>query len=40
MAAVERMGVERAPLGAYAPASRGAVAFRDLWAEIARRLWP
>ena len=39
VAAVERMGVERAPLATYAPTSRGAVAFRDLWAEIAGRLW-
>ena len=40
VAAVERMGVERAPLGSYAPVSRGALAFRDLWGEIACRLWP
>lgn len=40
IAAVERMGIERAPLGAYAPRSRGAVAYRELWAEIAGRLWP
>jgi chromosome partitioning protein len=40
VAAVERMGVERAPLGAYAPVSPGALAFRDLWGEIAGRLWP
>lgn len=39
VAAVERMGVERAPLATYAPTSRGAVAFRDLWTEIAGRLW-
>jgi cellulose biosynthesis protein BcsQ len=38
-AAVERMGVERAPLGIGAPVSRGAAAFRDLWSEIATRLW-
>jgi cellulose biosynthesis protein BcsQ len=38
-AAVERMGVARAPLGIGAPTSRGAGAFRALWAEIASRLW-
>lgn len=38
--AVERMGVERAPVATYAPATAAARAFRDLWAEIARRLWP
>ncbi|MET0145507.1 MAG: ParA family protein [Ilumatobacteraceae bacterium] len=40
VAAVERMGVARAPLGTYAPSSRGAVAFRNLWADIAAHLWP
>jgi chromosome partitioning protein len=39
IATVERMGVERAPLAAFAPAARGTFAFRDLWAEIAVRLW-
>jgi chromosome partitioning protein len=38
-ASVERMGVERAPIAAFAASSRGTVAFRDLWAEIAERLW-
>ncbi len=38
-AAVERMGVERAPLGIGAPTSNGAAAFGALWAEIASRLW-
>jgi chromosome partitioning protein len=38
-ATVERMGVERMPLAAFAPTSRGTVAFRDLWAEIAGHLW-
>ena len=37
--AVERMGVERAPVGAFAPSSVAARAFRDLWAEMAARLW-
>lgn len=39
VATVERMGVERAPLGEFAPTSRGAIAYRELWAEIATRLW-
>ncbi len=39
VAAVERMGLERAPLAVYAPSTRGAVAFRDLWSEIAARVW-
>lgn len=38
--AVERMGVERAPVAAFAPTTVAARAFGDLWAEIARRLWP
>ncbi len=36
---VERMGPERAPLGAYAPSSLAAQAFAGLWAEIGARLW-
>lgn len=36
---VERMGVERAPVAAYAPSSAAAVAFRSLWSEVAGRLW-
>ena len=39
IATVERMGVERAPLAAFAPTARGTFAFRDLWAEIADHLW-
>jgi cellulose biosynthesis protein BcsQ len=39
VAAVERMGVERAPLGTFAPSGRGTVAFRELWAEVAEHLW-
>ncbi|MET0326183.1 MAG: ParA family protein [Ilumatobacteraceae bacterium] len=39
VAAVERMGTERAPLGVFAPSSPGAVASRQLWAEIATRVW-
>src|SRR5262249_23545520 len=38
-ATVERMGVERAPLAAFAPSARGSLAFRDRWAEIAGHLW-
>ncbi len=39
VASVERMGVERAPLAAFAPTGRGTIVFRDLWAEIAAQLW-
>lgn len=35
---IERMGIHRAPLPAYAPRSRSAVAYRALWAEICERL--
>lgn len=35
---IERMGVNRAPLPAFAPRSRSAVAYRELWAEIQARL--
>lgn len=35
---VERMGTERAPVATFAPRSPAAVAFRELWAEVARRL--
>jgi cellulose biosynthesis protein BcsQ len=37
--AVELMGVERAPVAVYAPASPSALAFRDLWADVAAQLW-
>lgn len=36
---VERIGVERAPLAAYEPRHPATLAFEELWAEIARRLW-
>ena len=36
---VERMGPERAPVGAFAPSSAAASAFLQLWAEVADRLW-
>jgi chromosome partitioning protein len=35
---VERMGVARAPLATFAPRSRSAAAYRDLWAEIVERM--
>ena len=35
---IERMGVNRAPLPAFAPRSRSAVAYRELWAEIQAHL--
>lgn len=37
--AVERMGLARAPIGMFAPSTVAAVAFRDLWSEIAAHLW-
>lgn len=36
---VERMGIERSPVGAFAPDSPAARAFRQLWSDIAARLW-
>ena len=38
--AVERMGVERAPVATFAPTTTAALAFRNLWAEVGGRLWP
>ena len=35
---IERMGVERAPVGVYAPTSAAAAAFRSLWGDITDRL--
>lgn len=37
-ALIERMGVERAPVGAYAAGSLPAQAFEELWAAVGRRL--
>ena len=37
---VELMGLERAPVATYAPRSVAATAFRNLWQDIATRLWP
>lgn len=36
--AVEQMGVYRAPVGAFAPASPGALAYEALWAEVQRKI--
>ena len=38
--AVERMGPERAAIGAFARSTPAARAFADLWSEVAARLWP
>lgn len=37
---VERMGVERAPVGTYAPSSPAAKAYASLWAELRDRVQP
>jgi len=39
-AVIERMGVERAPVGVFARSSVAARVYRDLWAEVAAALWP
>lgn len=36
---VERMGPERAAIGAFAPRTAAAEAFRQLWADVSDRLW-
>lgn len=36
---VERMGVQRAPVAAYAPRSAAATAYRQLWDQLSSRLW-
>ncbi len=38
-AVLERMGVARAPVGVTAPRSPAAKAYRDLWPEVAARLF-
>lgn len=38
--AVERMGVERAPLAVFASRSRAALAYRELWREVAQHVIP
>jgi chromosome partitioning protein len=37
--ALERMGVEQAPIATYAPNSPAANAFRHLWSDVLARLW-
>ena len=37
--ALERMGVERAPIATYAPNSPAAIAYRHLWSDVLARLW-
>ena len=37
---VEQMGLRRAPVTAYAPASRPARAYAGLWSEVSRRMFP
>lgn len=39
-AVIERMGLERAPVGVYAPSTPATRAYRALWAEVASILWP
>jgi cellulose biosynthesis protein BcsQ len=39
-AVIERMGLERAPVGVYAPSAPATRAYRALWAEVATRFWP
>jgi cellulose biosynthesis protein BcsQ len=39
-AVIERMGSERAPVGAFAPRSAAAAAYRAVWSELSDRLWP
>jgi cellulose biosynthesis protein BcsQ len=37
---VERMGLAREPVPAFAPRSEAAKAYQSLWAEVAMHLWP
>jgi cellulose biosynthesis protein BcsQ len=39
-AVIERMGLERAPVGVFAPSTPATRAYRALWAEVASRFWP
>jgi cellulose biosynthesis protein BcsQ len=39
-AVIERMGLERAPVGVYAPSTPATRAYRALWTEVAATLWP
>ncbi len=36
---IEQMGLERAPVALFAPSSAAAAAFKELWADIAARIW-
>ena len=36
---IEKMGIERAPIAVFAPTSAAAMGFRQLWADIAARIW-
>ncbi len=36
---IEQMSIDRAPVGALAPGSKAARAFRQLWSDISVRLW-
>ena len=36
---IEQMGTQRGPVAVFAPTSAAATAFKDLWAEIAARVW-
>jgi hypothetical protein len=37
---VERMGVNRAPLGEFAAHSRAAISYRSMWEEVKSHLFP
>ena len=37
---IERMGIERSAVRTYAPDSAAAMAFHQLWLDVARYLWP
>jgi hypothetical protein len=37
---VERMGVNRAPLGEFAAHSRAAICYRSMWEEVKSHLFP
>jgi cellulose biosynthesis protein BcsQ len=37
---IERMSIERSPIGALGTGTKAARAFRDLWNDISTRLWP
>jgi chromosome partitioning protein len=39
-AVIERMGERRAPVGVYAPTSAATARYRELWGDVAARLWP